>query len=475
MGSMNQNRIESVAPATQVLGPSGDPAGSLELLLRREAWRNEIRLATLRAAGAVAFTALGLASWVSPSLVGLARYPLTEFLWLAGWALASVGLLVALRGEWYSSHLLWAVPLVDAVVLWVAANRFRYAPTYGGDVLDHPGVLGIFAVLAALLAISGAFRLTRRSAWLSTALALAAFAAAAVAAGVHAAHTLAILVVLFIIGSIGADVANDFRSALATEADRVRAQDRLQEAELAASAARQAAEAREEILRVVAHDLRDPLGTISMTASLLLDGLGRDSKRPGDEKYVQIIARSASRMDRLIHDLLDVTRMDTGRLQVDPKAEPLACVLRDALEGAELHARERSLTLSLALEDELPAAWIDASRVAQAISNLLGNALKFTPPGGRITVGAKRERSWVRVWVADSGEGIAEDQVERIFRPFWQAHAADGRGLGLGLAITRGIVEAHGGRIAVESHPGRGSTFSFTVPIAPEPDGLAGA
>lgn len=472
MGPMNQIRIESAAAAT-LAEPPADAAASFELLLRREAWRNETRLATLRAAGAVAITALGLASWVSPSLVGLARYPLTEFLWLAGWALASVGLWVALRGEWYSSHLFWAVPLVDAVVLWAAANRFRYAPTYGGDVLAHPGVLGIFAVLAALLAISGAFRLTRRGAWLSTVLAVAAFAAAAMAAGVHTAHTLGILVVLFIIGSIGADVAHGFRRTLATEVDRARAQDQLQEAKLAAAAARQAAEAREEILGVVAHDLRDPLGTISMTVSLLLDGL--DSKRPGDGKYVQIIARSASRMDRLIHDLLDVTRMDAGRLRVDPKAEPLARLLRDALEGAELHARERSLTLSLAMEDELPAAWIDASRVAQAISNLLSNALKFTPPGGRIIVGAKWERSWVRVWVADSGEGIAEDQVERIFRPFWQAHAADGRGLGLGLAITRGIVEAHGGRIAVESHPGRGSTFSFTVPIAPELDGLAEA
>ena len=308
---VKQDQIESVDPAAQ---EPGGPTGSLELLLRHEAWRNETRLAALRAAGAVALTALGLASWVFPSLVGLAGYPLTEFFWLAGWVLASVGLWVALRREWYSSHLLWAVPLVDAGVLWIAATRFRYAPTYGGDVLDHPGVLGTFAALAALLAISGAFRLTRHGAWLSTAFAVAAFAAAGVAGGVHPAHILSILVVLFLIGGIGADVAHDFRRALATEVERTHAQDRLQAAELAASAARQAAEAREAILRVVAHDLRDPLGTISMTASLLLDGRGRGSKWPGDEKYVQIIARSASRMDRLIHDLLDVTRMDAGRL-----------------------------------------------------------------------------------------------------------------------------------------------------------------
>lgn len=472
---MKHNRIESVAPAGPVPESPTDVVLSVELLLRREARHNETRLAYLRAAGAVAFTALGLASWFWPGLVGLSRYPLTELLWLTGWTVGSVGLLFALRRGWYHSHLIWAVPLADALLFWFAAFRFQKGPAYAGEVLHHPGVLGTLAALAALLAISGAFRLTRGGAWLSAALAAAAFASAAMATGVHTAHTLGILAVLLIIGMIGADVAQGFRRAFATEVERARAQERLQEAQLTASAARQAADAREEILRVVAHDLRDPLATISMSASLLLDGLDRSTERPAEEKYVQIIARSASRMERLVRDLLDVTRIDTGRLRVDPKTEDLAWALRDAVQAMEPLAQERSVDLSTVLEENLPSAWIDGARVAQAISNLLGNAFKFTPAGGRITVGAKRDGGWIRVWVADTGEGIAEDQLERVFRPFWQAHAMDGRGLGLGLAITRGIVESHGGRIGVQSELGIGTTFFFTLPIAEEPAHLVNA
>jgi signal transduction histidine kinase len=183
-------------------------------------------------------------------------------------------------------------------------------------------------------------------------------------------------------------------------------------------------------------------------------------------KFLEIIRRSAEQMGLLIGDLFDVTRMESGGLVVEPEEGDVAELVEEAQAALEPLAGQRSIHLAVEIANGLPRARFDRARIHQALSNLIGNALKFTPPGGRVTVGVDQEDEWIRLYVADTGEGIPADQLPRIFQPFWQAQIADRRGLGIGLTIARGIVEGHGGRIWVESEPGEGSTFYFTLPAS---------
>ncbi|MEJ7811457.1 MAG: PAS domain S-box protein [Gemmatimonadaceae bacterium] len=229
--------------------------------------------------------------------------------------------------------------------------------------------------------------------------------------------------------------------------------------------AQRATRARDEMLGVVAHDLRNPLNTITMGAELLLEVI--PSERAMERRHAEIVRRAADRMNRLIQDLLDVRRMDEGRLTVDPHPEPVASVVGDAVEMLRPLAAASALTLEGELAADLPRVLVDPARVQQVFSNLLGNAIKFTPGGGHITLRAERASGEVRFAVTDTGPGIPTDQVPHIFGRFWQGNRGDRRGIGLGLAIAKGIVEAHGGRIWVESRLGEGSTFFFTVPAVP--------
>ena len=236
--------------------------------------------------------------------------------------------------------------------------------------------------------------------------------------------------------------------------------------------ARAAVRAREEVLAVVSHDLRNPLGSITLGASLLLE-MGPEWRRD-DTDTPQRILRAASRMEVLIRDLLDASKMDSGHFVVEPSSQNSGELVREAVEAARPAAAEANIVLEADLPDDLPPVHADGDRVLQVFSNLIGNALKFTPEDGTVTVAAEPEGGTVRFSVSDTGPGIAPEQLLHLFDRFWQGRSADRRGAGLGLAIARGIVEAHGGQIRAESKPGEGSTFVFTLPRArTEPSGDA--
>ena len=232
--------------------------------------------------------------------------------------------------------------------------------------------------------------------------------------------------------------------------------------------AEQATHARDEMLAIVAHDLRNPLNTILMASEMVREA-APIAKRPAE-----MVLRAAERMNRLIEDLLDVARLQSGGLVVRPGVEPVAQILDEAMTMLQPLATAQGITMERADAAMVPPVRADAGRILQLLSNLVGNAIKFTPVGGRITLGALPQGREVLFWVADTGPGIASEQLPHIFSRFWQVDRADRRGVGLGLAIARGIVEAHGGRIWVESRVGEGSTFLFTVPavtetVTPEP------
>lgn len=239
--------------------------------------------------------------------------------------------------------------------------------------------------------------------------------------------------------------------------------------------AQQAARAREEVLAIVSHDLRNPLGTILGAAELLLM-LPQEARERELERQLEIIDRTALRMNRLIEDLLDVSRMEAGRLSLQCEAQEVTTLLADAAEMFQPQARERGIELETACGAGLPPVHADRERIGQVFSNLIGNALKFTPAGGRIRIEASQEGGGVRCTVRDTGPGILDEEMPNIFAPFWQASRSKGTGAGLGLSIARGIVEAHGGTIRAESVQGQGSAFHFTLPPhSTSPTATAGA
>ena len=221
--------------------------------------------------------------------------------------------------------------------------------------------------------------------------------------------------------------------------------------------------AREDVLGVVAHDLRNPLNLLSMTTQLLMEpDLAPERRRSTGA----INARAVQRMNRLIGDLLDVVRMEAGHLSLDIGACDIPRVLAETMEEFGQRAAEQKISLVLSPEPPNVIVRADEDRVLQLIDNLVGNALKFTPAGGRVSVGAFTDNNELRVSVADTGPGIPEEQRARLFDRFWQARGTDRRGLGLGLPIAKGIAEAHGGRLWVESTVGSGTTFYFAMPLA---------
>lgn len=222
--------------------------------------------------------------------------------------------------------------------------------------------------------------------------------------------------------------------------------------------------ARDETVGMVAHDLRNPLSAIKMLSSTGLEEAGLPE---AVIENLQLIRSAATQMDGLIQDLLDVTRAEAGQLRVDMK--PIA--VRDLLDGA-LHTL-RPLVSSAGLKLDVGSAppltvMADAPRIGQVLSNLVGNALKFTPSGGNVTIAVHKADEGAQISVIDNGSGIGREVLPHVFDRFWQMPNASirARGAGLGLPIARGIVTAHGGRIWAESEIGKGSTFSFTLSLA---------
>jgi len=229
--------------------------------------------------------------------------------------------------------------------------------------------------------------------------------------------------------------------------------------------AQRAIRTRDQVLGIVAHDLRNPLGTILMQASLLRPPGGDQAHRsraPADR-----IERAASRMNRIIQDLLDVACMEAGRLAITPARVGTRELISESVEAQKQLAASASLELALEITEDLPDIWADRDRLHQVFENLIGNAVKFTEQGGRIVAGASSQGEKVLFWVKDTGPGIAAENLPLVFERHWQAPHVAGRGAGLGLPIVKGIVEGHGGRIWVESTLGVGTTFFFTIPRAP--------
>ena len=251
------------------------------------------------------------------------------------------------------------------------------------------------------------------------------------------------------------------RAALAIENARLYAAER-EARERAESATR----SREDMLAVVSHDLRNPLSAITTSAALLFELSGAEANDKV-RRRIDTIQRAALRMDRLIQDLLDLSRIDARTLALE--------LAEQRCEGLVAQALELMLPVALdaghVLEGDVrcPDALVvcDRDRVYQVFSNLIGNAIKFTPAGGQIRVEAELEPGAVHFVVADTGPGIGNEELPRLFDRYWQAARVDRRGVGLGLSIAHGLVVAHGGRVWAESERGAGTRVHFTLPTPP--------
>jgi len=238
-----------------------------------------------------------------------------------------------------------------------------------------------------------------------------------------------------------------------------------------------ATQLRDQVLGVVAHDLRNPLSTILTQ----LWALRRYDAEPDRRsvKPAEVIERAAKRMNRLIQDLLDVAVIESGQLTIERARLSAPGLIVEVADMQRPLASSSSLELRIDSDSDVPEVWGDRDRLLQVFENLIANAIKFTKAGGSITVGAGSRDHEVIFRVADTGSGIAPEDLPRVFDRFWQATRTGRQGAGLGLPITKGIVEAHGGRIWVESTPPRGTTFFFTIPQAtPEqgrPSGPSGS
>lgn len=234
------------------------------------------------------------------------------------------------------------------------------------------------------------------------------------------------------------------------------------EREAAESQLRVAAEMRDDLLAIVSHDLRNPLFAISSAATLLAEEDVR-SDPAVVARWVEVIARNSERMSSMIRDLLDFESLRGAGLSVQAAEHEVAPLLDEIVEMMQARADGKSITLASRPPTRV-TAWLDRDRALQVLSNLLGNAVKFTPEGGTITVGAEPLDSEVRFFVRDTGPGIPLEDRLHIFDRYWQAKRSDRRGIGLGLPIAKGLVEAQGGKLWVESELGKGTTFYFTVP-----------
>ena len=232
-------------------------------------------------------------------------------------------------------------------------------------------------------------------------------------------------------------------------------------------AAQQATQARNDLLAIVSHDLRNPLHTIQMAASFLLDITEDAPANTTTRTQLGAIGRAARRGNALIQDLLDASRIEAGRLAVDAHPVSGATLIDDAVAEMTPLGKQVGVELSGAWGGGTVGVIADRERIAQLFANLIGNALKFTPAGGRVTVSGRLRGAVAEFLISDTGPGIPVDQIPRLFDRFWQAKQAGRAGAGLGLFIARGIVEAHGGRLTVESTVGVGSTFIFTLRLAP--------
>lgn len=228
-------------------------------------------------------------------------------------------------------------------------------------------------------------------------------------------------------------------------------------------------ELRRNLMADIAHELRTPLTVIQSNIEAMMDGVVKPTKR-----NLSSLHEEATLLARLITDLRTLSLMETGQLKLHPTATDLRQVIERAISAVEVQAQQRRISLALEAPPQLPPAMVDGDRIAQVLANLLGNALRYTPEGGTITVKATHHVADQRlaVSVADTGPGIAQADLPHIFERFYRAQRGPvgaGTGSGIGLAIVKELVEASRGKVWAESKLGKGSTFSFSLPLVPQP------
>jgi signal transduction histidine kinase len=217
------------------------------------------------------------------------------------------------------------------------------------------------------------------------------------------------------------------------------------------------------VISTVSHQLKSPLTSIRMAIHLLLEEkIG--SLTPKQTELLVAAREDSDRLHGILNNLLDISRIESGKVEMNfRKVSPHSMVF-EALEPFQMDFKDRNVTLGMELQDDLPEVWADTARMNHVFANLLSNALRYTPPGGKVTVLGKADEERVQFSVSDSGKGIPSQYLARIFEQFFRVPDQGAEtGAGLGLAIVKEIVEAHGGTIKVESRVGEGSTFTFTL------------
>jgi PAS domain S-box-containing protein len=219
-----------------------------------------------------------------------------------------------------------------------------------------------------------------------------------------------------------------------------------------------------EFISNVSHELRTPLHSLKGFTKLLVSGKVDDPKTQNE--FLAIVDKESDRLGDLIDDLLDMSRLESGRFKINKEVISLKNIIHDAVERVGSLASEKGITITEEMNSELPEMEVDGKRMGQVITNLLSNAIKYNQENGSITVKSEVSNSDLLVQVSDRGIGISEDDIPQLFERFYRVEASDRiEGTGLGLHITRQIIEAHSGRIWIESKLGEGSTFSFTLPL----------
>jgi signal transduction histidine kinase len=232
------------------------------------------------------------------------------------------------------------------------------------------------------------------------------------------------------------------------------------------TAERTADEAKSEFISMVSHELRTPITSMVGYVDLLLDGAGGPLNAES-QRLLKIVSRNGSRLAHLVSDILDLSRIDSMRFTLEPQSLDLRKVLEEVIESMARDFRQKRQSVQLQAPEDVPEVWADRDRAAQIFTNLVSNAHRYTLEGGSISVEVTSIDEEVKVSVSDTGIGIRHEDLPRVFDRFVRLQRGGTRpqgSTGLGLAITKALVELHGGTISVESAPGRGSTFTVTLP-----------